>query len=202
MIKKKKLLILNGYNTDKVILVCHSMGGLIVRRWIVDEQSLLARTSVRIGLLLVASPSDGSYYANLLSPISALFGNIQSRALRTSSMNDWIRGLDQAFFNLKEDNILPLFGKELIEEKPLLGIRILNVLMLRRVFSLKLVSDSSAARYFGHPLKIENTDHNSIAKPTSVSSDQHKALIKFCDNTFTNDPQAANLLRILSSSEM
>jgi hypothetical protein len=175
-----------------IIFVCHSMGGLIVRRWIVDEQTTLLSLEIRLGLLLVASPSAGSHYANLLHPLSALVGNVQNRILRTIQQNDWIESLDQSFFNLKEGGKLSIRGQELIEDKPPPLLRWLNLPLLRRLFG-PIVSQESAARYFGRAVKIAHSDHQTIAKPTSENSRQHKYLLELMHSVI-KDAQAAGEL--------
>lgn len=46
-----------------IVLVCHSMGGIVARRLLVQRQGELAALGTVIGLFLVASPSAGAQFA-------------------------------------------------------------------------------------------------------------------------------------------
>jgi hypothetical protein len=50
----------------RLIFVCHSMGGIVVRKYIVERAAELIQAGKEIDLFLVASPSLGSSYANWL----------------------------------------------------------------------------------------------------------------------------------------
>ena len=52
-------------NQKRLVFVCHSMGGIVVRKFLVDYWADLRDLQIKIGLFLVASPSLGSDYANL-----------------------------------------------------------------------------------------------------------------------------------------
>jgi len=56
-------------DSSGIIFVCHSMGGIVTRRFLVNQQSDLIERGLKIGLFLVASPSLGSEYANMLNLI-------------------------------------------------------------------------------------------------------------------------------------
>lgn len=53
-----------------LIFVCHSMGGIVVRKFLVERANDLIDQECRIGLFLLASPSLGSSYANWLAPLA------------------------------------------------------------------------------------------------------------------------------------
>lgn len=74
---------------NNLILACHSLGGLIGRRYVVDEVKRKAALRVR-GLLLYAVPNDGDGLAEVASHIS--FRHNQLRQLCRDS--DLIRDLD------------------------------------------------------------------------------------------------------------
>jgi hypothetical protein len=116
---------LNGLiNSSGIIFVCHSMGGIIARQFLVNEQSDFIKRGldkIKIGLFLVASPSLGSDYANMISLISSAIGHTQATALQFSQSNIWLNDLDKNFINLKEKNTIRIKGKELIEDLPLYG---------------------------------------------------------------------------------
>ena len=153
-----------------LIFVCHSMGGIIVRKFLVERSHELIEAKCSIGLFLVASPSLGSDYANWLSPIAKLLDHTQADALRFVNDNLWLSGLDKEFKNLKESGKLQLKGKELVEDK---------FVTLRNFWRKHVVAPFGGAVYFGEPYKVPGSDHFSIAKPATDSSIQHKLLVLF-----------------------
>lgn len=154
----------------KLIFVCHSMGGLVVRRMLVERRDSLAQLEVRIGLFLVASPSLGADYAKWLSPIARFLGHTQADALRFSEANLWLNDLDRDFDRLLERKVPKIVGRELIEDR-------LVVLPWLWLFP-RVVPAFSGARYFPEPLKIARSDHFSIATPDGQDSLQHGALCR------------------------
>ena len=68
--------------SERLVFVCHSMGGLVVRKFLVERAVELIEAEKEIGLFLVASPSLGSSYADWLSPLARFFGHSQADALR------------------------------------------------------------------------------------------------------------------------
>jgi pimeloyl-ACP methyl ester carboxylesterase len=163
----------NLWGLKSLIFVCHSLGGIVVRRFLVANQLELIRHKCRIGLFLVASPSLGSADANSLHFLARMLRNTQAQALRFSQQNVWLNDLDKDFMNIKkEDGALTIRGKELVEDDPIL---------IKRLFGLRtqLVEPFSAARYFPESLKIPGSNHFTIAKPESRSALQHRALKAF-----------------------
>jgi pimeloyl-ACP methyl ester carboxylesterase len=153
-----------------LIFVCHSMGGIVARHFIVTQQTELVRRRTRIGLFLVASPSLGSLYANYVAKISFLY-NAQLDALRVGQTNTWLNDLDKNFVNLKESRAIPIYGKELIEDESI---------FVRRVFRrTQIVQPFSGAKYFGDSVKIPFSNHLSIAKPLDQTAFQHRILREF-----------------------
>jgi len=155
----------------RIVFVCHSMGGILVRRYLVRWQLEILERGTAHGLFLVASPSLGSDYANWLSPIAQFFGHSQAQALRFADENTWLNSLDRDFQNLKEDRRLPLHGKELVEDK--------FVLLSKLGLFKQVVRPFTGARYFGEPFKVPGSDHFSIAKPAGPDDIQHKLLCAF-----------------------
>jgi hypothetical protein len=103
--------------SKQLIFVCHSMGGIVVRKFIIERAAELIGAGKEIDLFLVASPSLGSSYADYLSPLAQLFGHAQADALRFVRNNVWLNDLDKEFMNLKEGGTLKIKGKELVEDK-------------------------------------------------------------------------------------
>jgi len=174
----------------KLIFVCHSMGGLVVRRMLVQRRDQLAKLGLEIGLFLVASPSLGSDYAKWFSPIARFFGHTQADALRFSDANLWLVDLDRDFARLLEDKLLKIVGRELIEDR---------LVLLRWLWLVpRVVPAFSGARYFPDPLKIERSDHFSIAKPEGPDTLQHGALCRLIQKV-TGRPAVASNTRIFIS---
>ena len=167
---KEHLRVDNVLPCGRLIFVCHSMGGIVVRKFLVERSLDLIEIRTEVGLFLVASPSLGSDYADWLSPLAKLFSHTQADALRFVHDNIWLSGLDKEFKNLKETGKLRLKGKELVEDK---------FVTLRSFWRKLVVPTFSGAVYFGEPYKVPGSDHFSISKPSSNSAIQHKLLVLF-----------------------
>jgi pimeloyl-ACP methyl ester carboxylesterase len=83
--------------SNRLIFVCHSMGGIVARRFLVRQTVPLLEARAETGLFLVASPSLGSSYANWLSPLASFLGHTQADALRFAQDNVWLNDLDKDF---------------------------------------------------------------------------------------------------------
>lgn len=158
---------------ERIIFVCHSMGGIVVRMFLVERAADLIERGIEIGLFLISSPSLGSSYANWLSPLAQFLGHAQADALRFQQSNAWLNDLDKEFQNLKEGRKLRIHGKELIEDK---------FVVLKRLWQKQVVEPFSGARYFGDQFKVPNADHFSIAKPEGSDAIQHRLLCQFIES--------------------
>jgi hypothetical protein len=162
---------LDGVSKSRsLIFVCHSMGGIVVRKFIVERASELVESQKEIGLFLVASPSLGSSYADWLSPLARFLGNSQADALRFVRHNEWLSGLDKEFKNLKESGRLRIRGKELVEDK---------LIVFKTFFRRQIVEPFAGAVYFGESFKVSLSDHFSIAAPADDGAIQHRLLCEF-----------------------
>lgn len=165
-----------------IVFVCHSMGGIVARRYLVSQVTELIQRHVQVALFLLASPSLGSDYANRLNPIAKLFGHLQVAALSFVRSNTWLGDLDQDFLNLKERGRLSIVGKELIED------RFIGASWFWRK---QVVEPFSGARYFGEPYKVPGSDHFSIAKIEDEHAIQHRQLKRFVADWRRNKISAA-----------
>ena len=161
---------------QKLVFVCHSMGGIVVRKFLVERAFDLQEH--KIGLFLLASPSLGSKYANWLKPISRLAGHTQAEVLKFGQNNLWLNDLDKCFKNLKESGSLDIQGKELIEDKFVIPFLF---------FFTQVVEPFSGACYFGNPYKVPGSDHFSIAKPKDNEAVQHRELLEFIGKLYNPD---------------
>jgi hypothetical protein len=75
---------------NRLIFVCHSMGGIVVRKFIVSQAVNLNETKREIMLFLVASPSLGSEYADFFRGIAEFLRHAQAQALQVVSNNSWL----------------------------------------------------------------------------------------------------------------
>lgn len=157
-------------DSRQLVFVCHSMGGIIARKFVVEQASELVERNTCIGLFLIASPSLGSDYANWLRPLARLFGHTQADALRFSQANSWLLDLDKEFFNLKEKGRLRIVGKELVED---------TFVVLKKAIRRQVVKPFSGARNFGEHYKVPESDHSSIAKAENGDAIQHRLLVDF-----------------------
>jgi pimeloyl-ACP methyl ester carboxylesterase len=159
------------WSQNQLIFVCHSMGGIIARRFIVKHEMKIKESNINIGLFLIASPSLGGNYANFIKNVARFYKNMQLDALQISQRNAWLNALDRDFLDLKDSGQLHIFGKELVED---------NSIISGRFFRFRqIVPYFSAARYFGESSKIAGSDHTTIAKPDSTGALQHRLLVKF-----------------------
>lgn len=167
----KERLKLDGIiNAKKILFVCHSMGGIVARKYLVTRTADLIDLDVEVALFLLASPSLGSDYATWLKPAARLLGHSQADALRFVRSNDWLADLDREFTNLKESGRLSVVGKELTEDR---------FIVFRWIWYKQVVEPFSAGRYFGETYKVPGSDHFSIAKIESVDAVQHRQLKRF-----------------------
>lgn len=166
---------------QQIVFVCHSMGGLVVRKLLVQRAADFIDHNLTTGLYLVASPSLGSGYANWLEPLAKFMDHAQADVLRFSQNNQWLNDLDREFQNLKESERLRLLGKELVEDK---------FVTLRGWLHKQVVEPFAGARYFGESYKVPASDHFSIAKPDSRAAIQHQLLIGFIRTVAEKDTAA------------
>jgi len=164
------------HSIRKIVFVCHSMGGLAVRRFLVANQRALIASKPIIGLFLVASPSLGSQDANKLSVLSFVLQHTQAAALRFSQANTSLDELHRDFHKLLSGGELQIEGRELLEDK---------AIPLKRWFGLwqQVVKPFSAAQYFHkpgcEPVRVPGSDHRSIVKPLHRRAFQHLMLKQF-----------------------
>jgi predicted alpha/beta hydrolase family esterase len=166
------------FDCHKLVFVAHSIGGLVVRKLLVERVTDFRDKHISVGLFLVASPSLGSRYANMLKPLARFLGHSQADALRFSRNNAWLMDLDKEFTNLQEAKTIRLAGQELVED---------IFIALPGLIRTQVVKPSSGAKYFGESLKVPGSDHFSIAKPDSSQAVQHQLLLRFIAEMSTHE---------------
>lgn len=162
----------------RIVFVCHSLGGIVTRRML--EENCQAFGGKEVGLVLLASPSQGSDYAYWFSPLAALYGNKLAAVLIPSDAI--LLDLDQRFRKMIDENRIPkLIGAEACEHWGPAHFK-----WLPQIFP-KVVPASSASSYFGQKKILERTDHASIAKPDGPNHPSYKFLKTFLLEKFPID---------------
>ena len=165
--KEGELAVLSQKN---LIFVCHSTGGIVVRYMLVNNYK--AFVDKTLGLVLIASPSYGSRWADWLGLLLSVYGHKVGEQLKEGSWS--LRDLDAQFKNLVNERMIPkLFGVEAYE----------NYFILHRKWLPDrnvVVTQESAGRYFGAPVLLRNTDHFSSVKPDGFEHPAYELLVDFC----------------------
>jgi hypothetical protein len=159
---------------DNIIFVCHSTGGIVVRSMLIDNAN--AFKNKKVGLVLIASPSLGSYYANYLGFLSEHANNQLGLTLRKGDR--LLEDLDRRFKDFVYNQTIPnMTGSEFYEN---------HFIVHSKWFSdpKKVVEMFSAARYFDSGVQIPNSNHFTIVKPDSLDAEVHKHLVDFYRNKF------------------
>jgi len=156
----------------EIVFVCHSFGGVVVRRILVDRQRELV--DKRIGLALYASPSRGARVPKLVKPIARFLRNrvVVELVTQGALVND----LDDRFRSLLASPTFELHGFERAEHRSMLRFFVPGLGLL--------VPTGSACAYFGAPRTIPSTDHSSIVKPSGNEHEAHKVLMDFLRSKF------------------
>ncbi|MBV7454931.1 AAA family ATPase [Acidovorax sp. sif1233] len=157
------------FEFNNVIFVCHSMGGIIARKFLIDAEAEIENS--HLGLFMLGSPSLGSKKASIINLASKLIGNKQAQGLVYIDANPWLRDLHKGFNSFRERRRKKIVGKELIEDTA-------------TGFFGKIVEEHSAGLYFGDSYKVPDTDHSTLTKLDSLTAIQHRILKRFALEKF------------------
>lgn len=161
---------------ERLVFVCHSLGGIVTRYMLECWREAFREKTIL--LALVASPSLGSDYASLLSPVAWLYRNKTGRELKWRSHQ--IEDLDERFKDLLRGKLVRLSGFEAIEQSFVFSSQWLSWVPglvrapLERIFG-PVVPYDSGARYF-EAERIPKTDHFTIATPENDKARVHRWL--------------------------
>jgi pimeloyl-ACP methyl ester carboxylesterase len=162
---------------SNIVFVAHSTGGLVVRRLMQRFPEVFRNK--KVGLVLVASPSLGSKYADWLYNAAIIYGNKMAQGL--SKSDPGLKDLDDEFRLIleknREDRGYCLGGIDLHENKFILGGAVAHLLR-------EVVAEDDLGKYFGKPRRIGKTDHLTIAKPAGPDSEVHVFLRGYLQNAF------------------
>jgi hypothetical protein len=166
---------------ERFIFVCHSTGGLVVRYILTSNDHLFVNKT--IGLVLIASPSSGSRWANRFGWLTSLFGHSIGKQLASGHWTT--REIDAQFKNLLNERRIPrLMGVEAYEN---------HFIVHRKWLPDKkvIVTEESAGRYFGAPKLLRGTNHFSTVKPTNRDHPAYELLLDFFEKHFGNQDHTA-----------
>ncbi len=169
---------------SQIIFVAHSTGGLVARQIIAAHPQ--AFVGKRVGLALLASPTRGSAWADVFSPISSLAGNTLAQELETDSQ--FLKTIDVDFQTFRTSPNVDVRGVEIVEQKFLIK----QGWWLWSSWHWTLVDRASGAVYFG-PAKVKpNANHFEVAKPIDKNDDTFLWTKAFYINNFARDVSTAH----------
>ena len=163
--------------SESIVFIAHSTGGLVVRDLLTRYPELFK--GKKVGLALVASPSRGSAWANRLGMAIDVANNRMAGQLQKG--NEWTDDLDKRFaeFVHKSDDVrgFSIKGIDLFENRFVVG----NYPVLRYLIPTRtvVVSERDSASYFGAGKIVPDTDHFTIAKPSSLDHASHRYLMEW-----------------------
>jgi pimeloyl-ACP methyl ester carboxylesterase len=165
-------------NKKYIIIVAHSTGGIVARQMLYAFRDSFKNKIV--GLVLIASPSYGSKWADRLSLLADIYNNQLAEQLRWK--NPILVTLDNNFKDLIYDKMIPkLVGAEAVENHFIVHYKWIPFLT-----NTLLVDEESGGRYFKSVRVLGNTDHFSTVKPSGLDHVSHKFLTSFFLNDFTS----------------
>ncbi len=143
-------------DADEIILVGHSMGGLVVRQYLLDEY--IARREPKVKkAILYAVPNEGCSFANLISELPTL---LNPHLMQMCINSDFIDLLNQNWASS------PFYASNEIDFTVVVG------------GNDKIVSRRSSEGIFRHlqPENIPDASHLSIVKPITLDSLTYRIL--------------------------
>ena len=159
-----------------IVFVGHSTGGLVVRYLLYHYQYLFRGKNV--GLVLMASPAQGSQWADRFSLLINLAGNDMAGELRPE--NPFIEALFTDFQDLVDNKFMREFsltGTSACENHFILPRRLWHDLDV-------VVDEQSCGAFFSAPVIIRDSDHFSVVKPSGINSQSHTFLLGFYQQRF------------------
>jgi pimeloyl-ACP methyl ester carboxylesterase len=156
-------------SNKRIVFVCHSTGGIVARYLLASHYEAFREKEV--GLVLIASPSAGSHWANWVQYLTSFYGHAVGQQLQEDSWS--LKDLDLQFKELVYNRKIPsLKGIEAYEN---------HFIFHRKWLPNKkvIVTEQSAGRYFGAPICLRQTDHFSAVKPTTRNHPGYELVLDF-----------------------
>jgi pimeloyl-ACP methyl ester carboxylesterase len=160
----------------RIIFIAHSTGGIVVRD--VLERFRDDFTGKTVGLVLMASPSRGSAWADRLDMLARLANNKMAQQL--SPKNDYLTNLDKRFADFVQKPPFKLSGLDVFEQKFVIPNRFFGTLFAVE----RVVTPEAQSSYFGSAKIAADTDHFTVVKPQDASHPSHQYLVDFLTHTF------------------
>ena len=158
-------------DAEIIVFVCHSLGGVIVRKILIEQKSQFK--GKKIGLLLYASPSSGSWLADASGNIPQPKGMAETAGQLTTD-SEFLEELNRRFQSLMrnspEERGFTLVGREFFESKFPGGYTVPDG---------KLVVPKRTKTFFEEFAVIPDADHSMIVKPNNIGHPSHKGLVSF-----------------------
>ncbi len=168
---------------QQIIFIAHSTGGIVVRD--VLERNREAFAGKKIGLVLMASPSRGSAWADRFEMISRTVGNKMAQQL--SPDNDYLTNLDSRFADFVRQPPFALSGVEFVENRFIIPAKFK---WLNSLFNFdRGVEPRDQTSYFGAPRLVPDTDHFSVVKPQNASDASHLYFVDYVINTYAKSAE-------------
>jgi triacylglycerol esterase/lipase EstA (alpha/beta hydrolase family) len=165
-----------GDGRAKIVFVCHSLGGVVVRQLLIANPWWV--NDHKIGLFTLSTPVRGARLASKVAKVSATFQHSQALDLQLGS--EALLRIEADFRLLLEAHPGQVTGKELFESH---GIAPRNkVFRLLDAFSLlpkALVGRETQGNTFGPAEEVPGTDHNSISRPHDQKAIVYRRLAEF-----------------------
>ncbi|MET1046148.1 MAG: alpha/beta hydrolase [Hyphomicrobium sp.] len=169
----KQLSTLRGY--DSITFIGHSLGGLIIQRFLQDVNSLNSHIQLnkfRL-VILLGTPSKGSLLANYADWLT---DNPQVRILKDYSANDYLKLLGRTMWYTMQKH----------EASGCASLRIFSAYEGRDTNHVRVVSKESAtSRAFA--CREFDTDHVQMSKPTSNADENYTAIKKLLVSCLAQD---------------
>jgi len=167
----------------KIIFVAHSLGGVVVRKMLVDHASQFKDRTV--GVVLFASPTGGSAYADILGWLEQYYPITLLRELKRDS--GALQQLNEDFRELlkdRADQSQPIRVAEFFESRfPQEDCNVLRWVLIEAACKFvtgnmpEIVPKDRAGYFDLKPVRLGGTDHISIVKPSRVDDDAHRRLV-------------------------
>jgi len=164
--------------SDAILFVAHSTGGVVARYLLARHQDLFRNKAV--GLLLIASPSLGSIWANVARLASWYYGQKLGAQLQWGG--EALEEIHSLFRDLVDarNTLMPrLVGAEACENKMILRRNIPVFIRWAIPPRWKVVPTISAGQYFGSVKLLADTDHFTAVKPNGFNHPSHEFLVTF-----------------------